>query len=203
MPKTDRRVDAYIAKSASFAQPILNHVRDLVHKAVPDVEETIKWGFPNFEHHGVMCSIAAFKEHCAFGFWKASLMSDPAKVLGERREKAMGHFGRIGNLKDLPPDKVLIAYLKEAAQLNEDGVKAPPRKKAAKKELSVPGYLTAALKKNKKALAAFEEFSPSHRREYVAWLEEAKTDETRTKRLTTAIEWIAKGKSRNWKYERA
>lgn len=203
MPKTDRRVDAYIAKSASFAQPILNHVRDLVHKAVPDVEETIKWGFPNFEHRGVVCSMAAFKEHCAFGFWKASLMSDPAKILGERREKAMGHFGRITNLKDLPSDKVLIAYLKEAAQLNEDGVKAPPRKKAAKKELSVPGYLTAALKKNKKALAAFEEFSPSHRREYVAWLEEAKTDETRTKRLTTAIEWIAKGKSRNWKYERA
>ena len=203
MPTTDRRVDAYIAKSASFAQPILSHLRDLVHKAVPDVVETIKWGFPNFEHHGVMCNVAAFKEHCTFGFWKASLMSDPAKILGERNLKAMGHFGRITSLKDLPPDKVLIAYMKEAARLNEDGVKAPPRRKAAKKELTIPNDLTVALKKNKKALAAFEEFSPSHKREYVEWLEDAKTDQTRTKRLTTAIEWIAEGKSRNWKYERA
>lgn len=202
MPTKDKRVDAYIAKSATFAQPILNHVRKLVHSAIPDVTETMKWSFPHFDYHGTVCSMAAFKEHCAFGFWKAKLMSDPAKILDQARQSAMGHFGRITSVKDLPSDKVMIAYLKEGAKLNEDGVKLPPRKKATKTELEVPVYFMTALKKNKTALSAFETFPPSHKREYVEWITEAKTEETRERRLLTTIEWLAQGKSRNWKYER-
>ena len=203
MPTKDKRVDSYIAKSAAFAQPILVHLRELVHKAVPGVEETMKWSFPHFDYHGVMCSMAAFKEHCAFSFWKASLMSDPKKILGQRGETAMGHFGRITGLKGLPSDNILIAYVKEAAQLNEAVVKLPGRKRVVQKKLDVPGYFMAALKRNKKALATFEKFSPSHKREYVEWISEARTDETKEKRLAIAIEWMAEGKTRNWKYETA
>ena len=202
MPETDKRVDAYIARAAGFAQPVLSHLRGLVHKAIPDVTETMKWSFPHFDHHGIVCSMAAFKEHCAFGFWKASLMSDPKKILGKARESAMGHFGRITGLKDLPSDRILLAYIKEAARLNEDGVKVVRKPREQKKELKVPPYFISALKKNKRAHATFSGFSNSHKREYVEWVTEAKTDETRTKRLAMAIEWMAKGKSRNWKYAR-
>lgn len=197
---TDKRVDAYITRSAPFAKPILKHIRELVHKAVPDVEETMKWSFPHFDHHGMMCSMAAFKEHCAFGFWKASLMSDPKKILGEAAKSAMGHFGRITSLKDLPSDRVLIAYIKEAAKLNEDGVKLPPKSKSIKKAPKLPDYFFAALKRNKNALATFNEFSPACQREYIEWVTEAKSEGTREKRLATAIEWMTEGKKRNWKY---
>ncbi len=128
---TDERVDAYIAKAAPFAQPILSHLRELVHRADPQATETIKWGFPHFEHKGILCSMAAFKEHCTFGFWKAELMTDPEHVLAGVGKTAMGHFGRIQNLDDLPRDDVLVAYIQEAARLNETGAKAPQRAAAA------------------------------------------------------------------------
>lgn len=202
MPEIDKRVDAYIARSAAFARPILSHLRELVHKAVPDVAETMKWSFPHFDHHGIMCSMAGFKEHCAFGFWKASRMSDPEKILGKARESAMGHFGRITNLKDLPSDRILIAYMKEAAKLNEDGIKVVRKPKIERKNLKVPVYFMSALKKNKKAQTTFDAFSNTNKREYVEWVADAKTDETRDKRLATAIEWMSEGKVRNWKYLR-
>jgi uncharacterized protein YdeI (YjbR/CyaY-like superfamily) len=200
MATKNNRVDAYIAKSAAFAKPILTHLRELVHKAVPDVKETMKWNFPHFDYCGIMCSMASFKEHCAFGFWKASLMSDPKKILGRADKEAMGHFGRITSLKDLPSDKVLLSYIKEAAKLNRDGVKLSPRRKPATKELKVPEYFMSRLKKNKKASATFEGFSPSNKRDYLEWVTEAKTEDTREKRLSTAIQWMSEGKKRNWKY---
>ena len=201
MAPKDKRVDAYIATSADFAQPILTHLRELVHAAVPDVEETMKWSFPHFDYHGILCSMAAFKQHCSFGFWKASIMFDPHKIFGRLNETAMGNFGRITNLKDLPSDKILISYIKEAAKLNKDGVKLSTKPKTTeKKSLKVPGYFMAALKKNKKARSTFESFSYSNKKDYVEWITEAKGEETRTKRLATAIEWMSEGKVRNWKY---
>lgn len=205
MGKKDNRVDAYIAKSADFAKPILNHLRELTHKACPEVEETIKWGFPNFDYKGPLCSMAAFKQHMAFGFWKAKLLNDPKGYLGERSNQggeAMGNLGRIESIKDLPPDKVIIDFIKQAKKLNDEGVKLPPRKKVEHKELVVPDYFTKALTKNKKALQRFEAFPPSHKREYLQWITEAKSEETRNRRMETALEWIAEGKGRNWKYER-
>ncbi len=202
MAKKDPHVDAYIAKSADFAKPILIHIRTLVHKACPDVEETMKWSFPHFDYKGMMCSMAGFKQHCTFGFWKASLMSD-AKTFTQIGNTAMGHLGQLKSLRDLPSDKVMIAHIKEAAKLNDEGVKLPSKPKSTeKKPLTVPSELTAALKKNKKAKETFDNFSPSHRREYAEWISEAKTEETREKRLATAIEWLVEGKNRNWKYVR-
>ncbi len=164
----------------------------------PDVEETMKWSFPNFMYKGILCSMAAFKEHCAFGLWKGSLVLNKE---GDYTKDGMGHLGRITKLSDLPSKKVLTGYIKEGMKLNDAGVKSPTRSKPKQsKEVVVPQELTSALGKNKKALAAFEKFSPSHKREYIQWITEAKTEATRTRRLETAIEWMAEGKPRNWKY---
>jgi uncharacterized protein YdeI (YjbR/CyaY-like superfamily) len=194
MGARDPRVDAYIASSADFAKPILKHLRDLVHAACPDAQETVKWQSPSFEYQGLLCGMAAFKEHCTFGFWKHELL------LGERNGEAMGSFGRITSLNDLPPDRTLSGLIKKAAKLNVDGVKTPRKAAAAKPPLAVPAFLATALKKNAAARKSFDAFSPSHKREYVEWLTEAKTDATRDKRLVTALAWMAEGKSRNWKY---
>jgi uncharacterized protein YdeI (YjbR/CyaY-like superfamily) len=205
MGTRDSRVDVYIEKAADFAQPVLRTIREIVHEGCPETTETIKWGFPHFDYKGMMCSMAAFKEHCAFGFWKGRLVLGEAKAAGDVPEKeSMGHFGRLTSLKDLPSKRVLIGYVKKAKELNDAGVKSPARSKprVAKEELPVPDELAAALKKNRKALAAFEAFPPSHRREYIEWITEAKTDATRQRRLDTTIEWITEGKSRNWKYQR-
>src|SRR5262249_14065484 len=167
----------------------------------PDVVENIKWGSPSFEHQGLMCGMAAFKAHCIFGFWKWTLVAGKKAVKGE---EAMGHFGRIGALSDLPGDDVLIRYVRTAADLNERGVANPRRARPAKpRPLTVPAYLMSALRRNKKALATFAALSPSHKREYLEWITEAKTEPTRERRLSTAVAWMAQGKSRNWKYERA
>jgi len=202
-PSTDARIDAYIARSADFARPILEHLRKLIHKAWPDVVETIKWGMPYFQNNGaLLCHMAAFREHCAFGLWNASLLTDPGGILQLKDKNAMGQFDRITSKKDLPSDKIMIAYIREAAELNEKGVKRSRPKAAAKKELPVPPALAAALKKNKRALATFEGFPPSHRREYIEWITEAKTDATREKRIATTLEWLTEGKSINWKYKK-
>ena len=205
MGKKNPRVDAYIAKAQPFAKPILNHLRKLVHGACSGIEETIKWGMPSFEYKGPFCGMAAFKQHAVFGFWKSKLLKDPHNLLGERfvhGGEAMGNLGRITSLKDLPPDGAIIGFVKQAKKLNDEGIKLPPRIKKAKKELVTPDYFMAALKKNKKAFATFESFSYSNKKEYVEWTTEAKTEETRAKRLETAIEWMAEGKVRNWKYIR-
>ena len=196
MPKHDPRIDAYIAKAEPFAQPILEHIRALVHKAVPGVEETTKWSFPHFEYKGMLCSMAAFRAHCAFGFWNHSILSDDQKSAD-----AMGQFGRISSLKNLPPDRVFVSLVKKAAALNDAGVK-PKREVKPKKPLATPAYMLAAIRKNKKARATFEGFSPSAQREYIEWVTEAKSEATRDRRLETAVQWMSEGKIRNWKYAR-
>lgn len=201
MGKRDKRIDAYILKSADFAIPILTHLRELVHLACPDVEEALKWSFPVFEYKGIMCNMAAFKQHCTFGFWKASLMKDKTLVKNAESESAMGHLGKIKSLKDLPSDKIIIAYIKEAAKLNEAGVKVI-KKKPEKIKLVTPPYFIKALKSNKAALKTFEGFSYSNKKEYIQWITEAKAEATRDKRIETALEWLAEGKIRNWKYIR-
>ena len=198
----DKRIDEYIAKAQPFAQPILKHLRELVHKAVPEITETIKWGMPSFEYKGPYFGIASFKEHCVAGFWKSKLLDDPNNYLGERAAQggeAMGNFGCLRTMKDLPPDKAIINFLKQAKKFNDEGIKVE-RKPAAKKPLAVPKELTAAITKNKKAKTTFDNFPPSQKREYADWISEAKTDATRKKRLTTAVEWLAEGKPRMWKY---
>lgn len=205
MGKRSPQVDEYIARAADFAKPILEHLRELVHKGCPEVVETIKWGMPSFEYKGPMFGIASFKEHCGFGFWKANLLKDPKHYLSPRFNaggEAMGNFGKVKSLKDLPPNRVLLDFIKQAKKLNDDGVKLPARTPVAKKKLVVPAYMTKALQANKRALTTFKAFSPSNKKDYVDWVTEAKTEITREKRLKTALDWMAEGKIRNWKYVR-
>jgi uncharacterized protein YdeI (YjbR/CyaY-like superfamily) len=200
----DPRVDRYIEKAAKFAQPVLTHLRNLVHQACPRATESVKWGMPFFLQQGiVLCHMAAFKQHCAFGFWGPEMKKVLAKD-GLVSSKAMGSLGRIAGLQDLPADRLLLRYLCQASEFVESGhrKKSIDRKpKAAKANVRVPVELSAALKKNKLAAKAFEGFSPSCRREYVEWIAAAKRPETKERRVAQAVEWIAQGKSRNWKYE--
>lgn len=200
MPTRDPRIDAYIKKAQPFARPILLHLRAVVHAACPDVEETIKWGFPHFDYRGgMMCAMASFKAHCVFGFWNGSLL-----LKGDSRNAdAMGDFGRIIALSELPSKARIAALVKQAMKLNEAGVKRVARKaRVPKKPLRLPADLAAALANTPAASTAFKAFSPSARREYIEWITEAKSPATRERRLVTAVGWIAEGKRRNWKYEK-
>jgi uncharacterized protein YdeI (YjbR/CyaY-like superfamily) len=200
----DSRVDAYIEKAAPFAQPVLMHLRKLIHQACPRVTETIKWGMPFFlRQRIVLCHMAAFKQHCALGFWGPEMK----KVLSKDKlasSDAMGSLGRITGVKDLPPDKTLLGYMVQAAEFVESGQRTKSidrRPKPAKERVDIPTELGAALKKNKLAAKAFERFSPSCKREYAEWIADAKKPETKQKRLKQAIEWIAQGKTRHWQYQ--
>lgn len=199
MPVHDPRVDAYIAKSADFAQPILRHLRSLVHEACPQVQESIKWGAPSFGYgDGILCGMAAFKRHVSFGFWKHAL------VMGEGAERdGMGSFGKMASLSDVPSKKTMGSLIRKAMRLNEQGVKTSVARRSAapRAPLETPADLLVALNGNGKAKAAFDAFSPSARREYVEWVIEAKREETRQRRIAQAVEWIVEGKHRNWKYQ--
>jgi uncharacterized protein YdeI (YjbR/CyaY-like superfamily) len=205
MGKKDPRIDAYLDKVQEFAKPIMRHLREVIHEACPNVEETWKWSFPNFMYKGViLCNMAAFKNHCTFGFWKAAIMQDPDHIMTLHERSSMGHLGKIESLKDLPPDKVIKKYIKVAMKLNDEDIKLPPRAKPTeeqKKELEIPDYFMKELNKNKKAKTVFDKFSYSHKKEYLQWFAEARTEPTRDKRMAQALEWIAEGKGRNWKYE--
>ena len=202
MGAREPRIDAYIAKQRDFAKPILIHIRDVVHAACPDVHETLKWSSPHFDYRGgMMCAMAAFKEHAVFGFWKGALIEGVSPSRNNGGE-AMGHFGRLTSVKNLPSKRVMMSLVRQAMHLNDEGISVPRPKKAPKPEATVPSALAAALDQNRRAAEQFEKFSPSNRREYIEWIDDAKRDDTRTKRIAQAIEWIAEGKGRNWKYQK-
>jgi uncharacterized protein YdeI (YjbR/CyaY-like superfamily) len=201
------KVDAYVAKAQPFAQPILEHLRELVHKGCPGVEETIKWSRPFFEYRGViLCNMSAFKEHCSFGFWGEEIGA-VLREAGVAERDGMGSLGRITSVADLPPNKQIVGWIRQAAAFVESGQYTSPiaarRKvvKAPKPSLETPAEFATALQRNKKAMKVFAAFSPSAQREYVEWIADAKRPETRDKRIETAVEWIAEGKQRNWKYQ--
>jgi len=198
------KIDAYIAKAQPFAQPILSHIRDLVHQAAPEVEEAIKWSMPFFVLRGVILGhMAAFKQHCSIGLWGPE-MNAILNAAGLHSEDGMGSLGKIASLKDLPADKKMLGYYRHAAELIITGQRTKSLErtpKTPKPAPKVPAELTAALKKNKAAAKVFAGFSPSCQREYADWITDAKRPETREKRIATAIEWIAEGKQRNWKYQ--
>jgi uncharacterized protein YdeI (YjbR/CyaY-like superfamily) len=194
----DPRIDAYIARQADFARPILEHLRAAVHAACPEAEETIKWSMPHFVYKGHnLAGMAAFKAHATFGFWRSK---DVVGETGAERE-AMGQFGRLASIEDLPPPGVLAALVRKAMAVTDSGAKRPRPAKPPKPALDAPEDLSAALDGNAAARATFDGFSPSCRREYVEWVIEAKRPETRAKRIAQAVEWMAEGKRRNWKYE--
>lgn len=199
MPTKDPRVDAYIAKAQPFAQPILRHVRGVIHEACPDVTETVKWGMPFFDYHGPLAGMAAFKAHATFGFWKGELVTGPTG----RSKEAMWGFGKLTSVKDLPSKRTLIGFVKKAMKLAETGVKAarPVKHKKVVKPLRMPADLSTALKADAKAKRGFDALTPAARREYVEWILGAKRPETRAKRVATTVEWAALGRRMGWKYE--
>lgn len=203
MGKRIAAVDAYIAKQQPFAKPILVHLRDTVHEVCTGADEVIKWGMPHFEYKGPFAGMAAFKAHATFGFWKEKLLRQGGAALPEPDEKAMGSFGCIRSLDDLPSRRALASLIRAAMKLNEDGVKSPKRPSVRKPAVRPPVWFMAALRRKPKALAHYEAFPPGQKREYVEWVTEAKTEATREKRLATTLAWLAEGKRRNWKYERA
>ncbi|MFN6944593.1 MAG: YdeI/OmpD-associated family protein [Cytophagaceae bacterium] len=197
----DKRVDEYIENANPELQPILHHFRGLVHQLSPEIIETIKWGFPNFEYKGPLFSMAAFKNHCAFTIHKASVLEDKHGLLEMVGKTAMGQFGKIASLKDLPSDEILKDYLRAAIQVNEQGVK-PAKKSPSEKELPDSPHFFEALNDDAEALRNYEAFSYSNKKDYLAWINEAKTEATRDKRIATAIEWLREGKTRHWKYRK-
>lgn len=200
--KKSEEVEAYVDEAPLFAKPILNRIRKAFHFGCPDLEETIKWGMPHFEYKGVLGAMAAHKEHVTMSFWKGQLMEDPEgifNVVGQTQMSAI----KFRALKDMPPQQILIDYVARAADMNERGVKAKKKSTRVKEKLTIPDDLLEALSKNKKARKTFDDFSYSNKKEYVEWLEEAKKVATRRKRLETAIEWMAEGKPRNWKYKKS
>ena len=195
MPR-DPRVDAYIEKKADFARPILTHLRDLIHRHSPAVEETIKWSMPFFTYKGeLLANMAAFKAHAAFGFWSRGDLAT-----GQEGE-AMGQYGRITDVATMPPDKVLLAALDKALAMIDAGTKPKRAAKTPKPHVDVPAALADALANDDQAKAHWDAFSPSCRREYCEWVADAKRDETRAKRVVTTIEQTRDGKKLNWKYE--
>ena len=203
MEQYDSRVDAYIAKAAPFAQPILKHLRQLVHSVSPLLTEAMKWGFPFFDYNGPVCQMASFKQHMGFGFWKQKQLNDPGKLIKEEDGTA-GSFGKITSLNELPADEILIDFIKQAMELNKPENKKPAVKKATapKAAIEMPVDFADLLAANPKAQEVYDKFSPSHKREYLEWIVDAKSDATRQKRMETAVEQIVEGKSRHWKYQR-
>ncbi len=197
MGSRDPRIDAYIAKAAPFARPILGHLRDLVHRAEAEIEETIKWGMPFFECAGIVCHMAAFKAHCAFGLWRGG----PTAKTG-KEDDAMGQFGRISSQADLPQDAAIVKLVKAAVARNRSGEKVPAKPQVQRAAIPMTAELRAALANNSAAKATFDNFPPSQQREYLEWITEAKTEATRDKRIATAVEWLAEGKPRMWKYRK-
>ena len=198
MARRDPRIDEQIREAAPFARPIMTRLREAVHAGCPGVVETLKWSRPSFEHHGLLCGVAAFKAHCTFGFWKHALLVERG---GPKAAAELEALGRITDVSELPSRATLVRYVKLAAQLNEDGVTAPKARARPKPPVAVPADLKRGLAGNARAKSCFETLSPSHRREYVEWITEAKQDATRQRRLATTLEWLAQGKTRNWKYE--
>ena len=202
MPNQDPRIDARISAAPEFARPILVRLRKLAHQGCPEAEETVKWGMPHFTYRGsILFGMGSFKAHVVMGFWLGHLI-----VTDKATEKAMGQFGRLTSVKDLPPDKVILAFIRKAMRLIEQGVKNPTRSAEARAQPKAPAkppaFLSAAFRRDAKAAAGFKSLPPGKQREYVAWLQEAKTEATREKRLAQALEWMAEGKGRNWRYEK-
>ena len=202
MEKHSAKVDEYIEKSPDFAKPILDYLREIIHEACPDAEEAIKWKFPTFMYKGkILCSITAFKQYCSLGFWLHQEMKTLQEIETNTEKSSMFSLGKITRLEDLPSQPQLKRAIKEAMELTDMGVtmkKAPP----SRIEMEIPDYFQSALNAQPKAKEIFEKASPSFRKEYIAWLTEAKTEATRNKRLEQSLEWIAEGKGRNWKYQK-
>jgi uncharacterized protein YdeI (YjbR/CyaY-like superfamily) len=200
MAQLNKKVTEYISNSGDFAQEIMEHLRQIIHESCPDAEEDIKWGTPHYSYKGDhLCMMAGFKNHCSFSLYKAEFMKDNEIILSVKAGKKFGYMDKLKSISDLPSKKILISLIKEAMTINEKGIKKEKPVSDKPKVIETPDYLTQKLSTDPKAKEIFENKSNSFRKEYIVWISDAKTDETRQKRLDEAMEWIAEGKSRFWK----
>lgn len=196
------QVDQYILKSPDFAQIILDHIRFLVHSACPDIQEQIKWGFPNFIYKGkILCHMAAYKQHCSFGFWNSEHLEDQHQILQKIGKTSMGQIGRIESIEQFPDGDIVFDLLKSAMHQIDSGI-VPKKSSRASKPIDLPEILSTALNQAPEAKAHFERFTASQKREYIDWIKDAKADATKERRLQTIIEWVSEGKTRQWKYQK-
>lgn len=201
MSNYNKKVTDYIAKSADFAKPILNHLREIIQSTCPDAEEDIKWGTPHYSYKGDhLVMMAGFKNHCSFSLYKAEMMKDKTIQDSVMTGKKFGYMDKVKDFSELPAKKVLVAYIKEAMMINESGIKKERPKADKPKVVELPDYFAKALKANAKANKVFNEKSDSFRKEYIVWITDAKTEDTRQKRIEQSLEWIAEGKGRFWQY---
>lgn len=202
--KKNPKVDEYILNAAVFAQPILNELRAILETAEQELEETIKWGFPCFTYQNkIICSFSAYKNHCVFRFWQGSNLEDTAGILAKVGETEMGELSKIKKIEDLPDSEVLAKYIREAIELSQKGSAKKPMTKEKKLTVDLKSFdLPEIFSSFPIQAEKFDSFSPSHRKEYISWIFEAKTEETKVKRIKTMMEWLSEGKSRNWKYEK-
>ena len=198
MKRRSSEVDRYIRSSAVFARPVLRRLRTFFHRADPRISETIKWGVPHFEYQGILGSMAAFRKHVSVGFWKGGMIGDEAGVFESAGNRKMTML-RMRDVADVPSADLMLVYIRRAVALNERGMRIPARKRTAVR-VAIPSFFSNALRANRKASDVFSRLSRSHQREYVDWLTEAKREETRQRRMATAIKWLSEGKPRNWKY---
>lgn len=198
MSNHNKKVDEYIFKMADFAKPILTHLRQIIFETCPDVEEDIKWGIPHYAYKGDhLVMMAGFKQHCSFSLYKAELMKDKMIQESVKAGKKFGYMDKVKDLSELPDKKILAAYIKEAMELNSSGISKPKVVKE-KVEVVAPKEFIEALEQDKIAFSIYESKSPSFRKNYIIWIADAKTDETRQKRIAQSLEWIREGKDRFW-----
>ena len=203
MSKFNPQFDEYIEKTADFAKPIMEYLRQIIHETCPEVEEIIKWGIPHFDYKGdMMCILAGYKNHCSFSLYKAELMSDTKIIESVKAGQKMGYMDKLKSLSDLPAKETLVAYIKEAMVLDENGVKKAKPVSEKPKVIEVPDYFSEKLATNPLAKEIFESKSSSFRKDYLVWITDAKTEATRQKRIEQSLEWIAEGKGRFWQYEK-
>jgi len=187
-------IDEAFSKFTGFQKEYCNHLRKLIHKAMPDVKEDWKWG-PNFNVNGMVCGVWGFKDHVKLVFFKGSAMKDTYKLFNQGKENE-GNRSINFSSADKIDDKKIIEYLKEAAEINRKGIKL------VKKEIKVvmPAILVKALNKDKASKTYFESLAPSHRRDYADYISQAKQEETQLRRLDKVMEMLTDKRTLNDKY---
>lgn len=196
MNEASENITAYIEKATPEFKEVMIALRSVLNNPNFDIKEDWKWGAPNFNNEGMICWLAHFRNHVGMNFFKGTLIKDKYNLFTHYREEKGNRQLKFSDINQIIPEQIEY-YIEEAIKLNQENIKV------VKKEIdtSLPLDLETELNNNPKAKMFFESLAPSYKRDYIEWIEEAKREATRTKRLATTMEWLSEGKKKNWKYE--